>query len=136
MGADIHAHVEVKIDGKWEYLSKITCDRWYNAFAWLSGVRSYSKDDWAFKDCRSLYEIPLSKEGEEEYRRWGSDAHSITVIHEEKLRQRFAEKLATMPNAQERKKDWEDSWLGTWVDICAGLKTYYDDVRVVMWYDN
>ena len=42
MGCDIHAHLEIKIDGKWLYYSPVNINRNYNVFAKTAGVRNYT----------------------------------------------------------------------------------------------
>lgn len=39
MGCDIHLHVEVKIDGKWEHYAAPSVTRWYQLFGAMAGVR-------------------------------------------------------------------------------------------------
>lgn len=40
MGCDIHLHIEVKINGKWEHYSAPYVNRWYDLFGKMAGVRS------------------------------------------------------------------------------------------------
>lgn len=42
MGCDIHLHVEIKIDGKWEHWSAPDVERWYSLFGLMAGVRGES----------------------------------------------------------------------------------------------
>lgn len=44
MGCDIHAHVEVEIDGRWEHYSALDIPRNYRLFTKLAGVRSRGDD--------------------------------------------------------------------------------------------
>jgi len=40
MGCDIHAHTEVKIDGKWHHYGAPNIHRYYRLFAYMAGVRN------------------------------------------------------------------------------------------------
>lgn len=40
MGCDIHAHIEVKLDGKWEHYSCLDMPRDYRLFGKMAGVRN------------------------------------------------------------------------------------------------
>lgn len=42
MGCDIHCHIEVKINGRWEHYSALDIDRDYSLFARMAGVRAYA----------------------------------------------------------------------------------------------
>lgn len=39
MGCDIHAHIELKVNGKWEHYSCPNIQRWYTLFTRICGVR-------------------------------------------------------------------------------------------------
>ena len=39
MGCDIHAHVEIKLNGKWQHYSCPPIQRWYLLFEKICGVR-------------------------------------------------------------------------------------------------
>ena len=39
MGTDIHCHIEIKIEGRWEHYSNPIILRNYEMFGWLAGVR-------------------------------------------------------------------------------------------------
>lgn len=43
MGCDIHPHIEVKINGKWEHYSSPPIQRCYGLFAKICGVRNNSE---------------------------------------------------------------------------------------------
>lgn len=43
MGCDCHAHVEIKINGKWENYSTCRPRRNYALFAKMAGVRNYDE---------------------------------------------------------------------------------------------
>jgi hypothetical protein len=44
MGCDIHLHVEVKINGKWEHYNAPDVERHYRLFAKMAGVRNYGNE--------------------------------------------------------------------------------------------
>jgi len=39
MGCDIHVHIELRYEGKWEHYSAVRVDRWYELFDRMAGVR-------------------------------------------------------------------------------------------------
>ena len=39
MGCDIHVHIELRYEGRWEHYSIANIDRWYELFGKMAGVR-------------------------------------------------------------------------------------------------
>jgi hypothetical protein len=39
MGTDIHLHVELRVNGRWEHYAMPSVDRWYSLFGVMAGVR-------------------------------------------------------------------------------------------------
>jgi hypothetical protein len=54
MGCDIHAHLEIKIEGKWEHYSLLRIERNYRLFTRMAGVRRITDDVDAISGPRGL----------------------------------------------------------------------------------
>lgn len=82
MGCDIHSYVETKsLDGDWinqEHLEDIFGNRNYGVFAFLAGVRNYSRVP-TIAERRGLPE-GLSQTVSDEYEGWSADAHSASWL--------------------------------------------------------
>ena len=145
MGCDIHLHVEVKINGKWEHYSAPTVWRSYTLFEKLAGVRG--DPDEAIAEPRGIPKdaTTLTKY---EYKRWGCDAHTPSWITAKEIYeiQKYAKEhhwpkaLNSMWNSWE----WEDV-LNCFLfgNTFAGFTEYPDereegmsDLRFVFWFDN
>jgi hypothetical protein len=127
MGCDIHAHIEVKIAGKWQHYSDTHIVRNYRLFGHLAGVRFSDLEQVAPvrgipKDATQLTRIAFEE--------WESDAHTPSWV--------------TMP---ELKKAAESSGL-TGYTLGTGyvfgnhpwdkeeMPEVIQDVRMVFWFDN
>jgi hypothetical protein len=150
MGCDIHFHIEVKMNGKWEHYGAPDIGRWYELFSILAGVRGSGKPivyPKGFpKDASVITKI--------DYDLWGRDAHtpswlnSNEILKLEKWLEKRKEESISNPDTNE----WAD------YDLEYGiLKTYFfghsftswkkyddieykpkeiEDVRFVFWFDN
>jgi hypothetical protein len=54
MGCDIHLHVELKINGKWEHWNAPHVKRWYPLFSKMARVRANPGDDDPIAEPRGL----------------------------------------------------------------------------------
>jgi hypothetical protein len=125
MGCDIHAHVELKINDKWEHYSEPLIGRNYRLFSKLAGVRSVPEDDSApiAKDRGIPQDISFITKMDLE--RWGGDAHShswITGKEADDIEEWVREKL---------KEGFSQPPFG----YVFGNGLGRDDVRVVFWFD-
>ena len=82
MGCDIHLHIEVKINGKWEHYAAPSVDRWYELFGKLAGVRD--------KTARPIVEpkgfpSDASVTTAFDYARWQTDAHTPSWLNEKEI---------------------------------------------------
>lgn len=75
MGCDIHAHVEVKINGQWHHYNHPSASRRYALFARMADVRNSSGVE-PISPPRGLPPDASCKTRFDHDERWGSDAHS------------------------------------------------------------
>ena len=73
MGCDIHLHIEVKIDEKWEHYSAPSVSRFYRMFEKMAGVRGSVNN--AISPPKGI-PSDISVITKLDYRRWQDDAHS------------------------------------------------------------
>ena len=140
MGCDIHMHVEVKINDKWEHYDQPRIPRNYKLFERMAGVRGEVEN--AICPPRGLpTDISAMTKFCSDF--WDSDGHShswlnaqeiseLTEWGEENLEGRFG------------KWDMEFSWHSyLFGNSYAGFVEYpeerpkgLEDVRFVFWFDN
>ena len=148
MGCDIHLHIELKIEGKWEHYGCPSIPRSYYLFTKLAGVRASNPEIEPFSEPRGLPDdiTLLTKMAVD---RDGGDAHSKSWIDSNEIDQ-LEEWVRTYLI-----KTWNRS-NSNWLDLeahflhsyCfgnsfAGIKKYpesypssVEDVRFVFWFDN
>lgn len=140
MGCDIHPYVEVKSGDKWFYVGNaIDHNRNYHFFSVLAGVRSQGEEGFfelshddadTFAERNELSEFVAS-----ECIRDGQDGHSHIVCPYIDLQRLFK---AIQETAKESGEDlhWTLDHLGSWLDACKIYSKVFDEVRVVVWFDN
>lgn len=122
MGCDIHPHIEVKINNRWEHLSEPNNDRFYDFFARIAGVRN-SKDIRPIAEGRPLPEDlnPLTRM---DLNNWDGDAHSHTWFNKEEMKiihEEFADYF----------KFYEHKYLDRLDDF-----PLVQDIRMICFFDN
>jgi hypothetical protein len=141
MGCDIHAHVEVKIDGQWKHWSNLNIRRCYELFAKMANVRNYEYDDERVEPIAEPRGLPLDMTDltAMDANRWGCDGHSHSWLSgsEMKVVQKWIGEL--YPKCS-------DFWavfgyVGgnyPWDYECEDCKIHpgWTDSRVVFWFDN
>lgn len=138
MGCDIHAHLEVRLNGKWEHYSVIDIDRSYSLFAIMTGVRNYgeiepiSKPKGLPEDVSQITKIDRMI--------WDEDGHSdswLDVIDMEKLRDRIKKTFGNDSIDLERDVfNMHSSFFGCEITDKSSYPEGVDDVRLVFWFDN
>lgn len=140
MGCDIHLHIEVRLNGKWEHYAAPNIDRDYSLFSRMAGVRGkeipISKPKGLPSDLTTLTKYDAD--------RCGIDGHDHSWLSKKEI---------------VRLKDWIDgqrTQMNDFFDLehtilhCylfgnsfAGIELYpnerpdgVDDVRFVFWFDN
>ena len=163
MGCDLHSHVEVRKDGRWQDVTGSVDwgwdsgpfeDRSYNVYGWLAGVRNYSavgpvEEPRGFPDDASVT-VRQDFEG------WGWDGHTPSWFLVSELL--AVDYDATVNNRRVNRQLAPNYWsgdvtgkpeegeikplrefLGTpFMDQLDTLATLGDpeNVRVVFWFDN
>ncbi len=152
MGCDIHFHIEVEIDDKWEHYASPSVSRWYWLFGVLAGVRNGEvkpivKAKGFPKDASTITRLS--------YEWMGRDAHTPSWLNSKEIL-----KLQSILKKEEQSLSEDERKLLRWdaFDLeCGILNTYffgngftswleYDDmkykpdeitdVRFVFWFDN
>lgn len=130
MGCDIHAHVEVKVSGKWEHYSAPVVDRNYRLFARMAGVRS-NGDEEPVAEPRGIPD-DISLITRMDYEHWGRDAHTPSWL-----------KASEVAECGEYGERWWPIWGYIFQTNFAGWHKYpadrpkgVEDVRLVFWFDN
>ena len=151
MGCDIHAHVEIRCNGKWEHYAVPNIDRWYDLFGIMAGVR---------REVKPIVEprgVPddMSVITRLEWERWGRDAHTASWFNEEEIDalQNWLNEKKKEADAKDEKYAWNQYDLesgvlnGTYMfgNGLTSFKHYHDtdyipkscdSVRLIFWFDN
>lgn len=143
MGCDIHAHVEVKINGEWHHYNHPRIDRWYDLFARMAGVRNHKGTIEPISEPRGVPEDAtfITKFDMDN---WGADAHSHSWLS--------SEEVARLGNWAESKMkelapnvyySFEMHDVGYIFGCGWDYKKYSDstpsvvqDSRLIFWFDN
>lgn len=148
MGCDIHAHLEIRCNGKWEHYSILPIDRWYELFGVMAGVRGTLPAIVPPKGVPDDMSVITKLDWEQ----WDTDAHTPSWFNEEEIdklnawldqRQAMSDKIG-----DGQRYDLEH-------DICHGIYMFgagftsfkhytdmdyipkcCDAVRMVFWFDN
>lgn len=145
MGCDIHLHIEVKINDKWQHYGIPNIWRNYTLFEKLAGVRGDM--DKAIAEPRGIPKNATTLT-RYDYERWDCDAHTPSWISAKEIYeiQKFA-KEQHWPKAQNsvwNSWEWEDV-LGCFLfgNTFAGFTEYpidrppeVKDLRFIFWFDN
>lgn len=125
MGCDIHAFIEMKVNGKWHFVGELIRSRDYDLFSALSGVRG--EHDAFFKP-----NVPLPKDCCSEIRKeLDPSDHSLTVIEDAHASlSQFLDYAKECKLRSDLPKQWER--------IAHKLVQvpFVETTRVVLWYDN
>jgi len=136
MGCDIHLHIELKINGKWEHFASPRIDRDYNLFEKMAGVRGLEQN--AIVSPRGLPN-DISTVTKIDVDRWGSDGHSHSWFGVDEIEELSGWKKVGDP------LDLEYKILRTWLfgNSFSGFKKYraeypkeINDIRFVFWFDS
>ena len=150
MGCNIHLHVEVRYNGKWEHYAKPYVERWYDLFDIMAGVRGDVTPIIAPKGLPS--DISVITQLDYNCRR--GDTHHCSWFNEEEI-----DRLQEWLNKEREKADktidsyhWDNYVLVIGVlsntylfgNSLTAFKHYDDSplpegcdaVRLVFWFDN
>ena len=148
MGCDIHVHIEIRYNGRWEHYACPSIDRNYALFGVMAGVRGEGPEIVEPKGVPDDMSIVTNLSWE----KWGSDAHTASWFNEEEI-----DKLKAWLEKQKEQSDDSRSWLTYDLEYGILNRTYmfgnsltafkhYDDywylpkgcdaVRMIFWFDN
>lgn len=147
MGCDIHAHLEVKINGTWYHATMPRIQRSYSLFSRMANVRNVTKNDPGYiepiSEPRGLpSDITFLTKFHSDY--MDSDGHSHSYLNCKEL----SELIEWYDN---KKKDylngeyfsWEMDKLGFLFGNGWNVQKYpndfpkgVEDTRIVFWFDN
>jgi hypothetical protein len=144
MGCDIHLHIEVKVEGKWEHYGAPNINRNYDLFEKMAGVRG---------EIENAISIPKGAPDDMNiitkcsYKDWGTDAHSCSWFNLEEIVKltKWLDSLSLDDPKAFLPFDLEHTILHTYCEgnSFAGILEYpegkpkwIEDVRFVFWFDN
>jgi hypothetical protein len=139
MGCDIHAHVEIKVSGKWYHYNHPKIDRYYELFARMANVRNNGSIE-PISEPRGLPEdITFTTRYD---RNWdGVDGHSDSWLSAKEVadlgkwveakRKEFAPKVWYSFEHHDVGYIFGNGW-----DDCERRPKGYEDARLVFWFDN
>lgn len=135
MGCDIHMHSEIKVNGKWLHYDQPECDRNYDLFEKMAGVRGDDKEAIALP--RGL-PADITETTRFDSDHWNGDGHSHSWLSASEIAQLRSWWEAQVGSQVEAK--W-DRWL--FGNYYSGFLKYRDDVptgvedvRFIFWFDN
>jgi len=145
MGCDIHMHIEVKVESKWEHYAAPWVRRSYSLFEKLAGVRGEIEN--AIVAPKGLpYDMSIITR--KAFEKWEEDAHSESWLSLEeicKLEEWLDDKNKNDVEYRWKIYDLERDVLNTFCEgySFAGILRYpeekpewIEDVRFVFWFDN
>lgn len=139
MGCDIHAHFEIKLNGKWEHFSQPQLDRNYKLFSVMAGVRDDCvTNDWGLICAPKGLPDDLSIVTKFCADYWGDDGHThswfnakeidkVIKLHEEMCEVSFLVY-----------KQWGYLLGNGWESFGKYSEDYpeeIEDIRLVFWFD-
>lgn len=146
MGCDIHCHVEIRYNGKWEHYAMPSVSRFYGLFGVMAGVRGEGP---AIVEPKGVPD-DMSVVTKLDWEKWGSDAHTPSWFNEEEI-DKLVDWLKTQTLRQGELTTYPDlEWdiLNRTYMFGNSLTAFkhYDDtdyvpdgvdaVRLVFWFDN
>lgn len=137
MGCDIHAHLEIKIAGKWEHYSTLNIRRNYWLFGRMAGVLG---DAEPIAQPRGLpSDISLVTKMEVEC--YGEDGHTHSWLTPTEVGSVQAQHESQAPDGDEMSvwRQWGylfGNSIGGWVKHPKDYPAAIEDVRLVFWFDN
>lgn len=129
VGCDIHLHVEVKVDGKWEHWSAPTTGRWYRLLGLLAGVRGEESPVFEPRGCPT----DASALTKLDYEAEGADAHTPSWLSWEEMETVFRRFNKDLP--QDQRVYMDSEFLHCWRPS-FGPNEEEPEARIVFWFDN
>lgn len=143
MECDIHVHIEIKINNKWEHYSSPDIPRNYALFERMAGVRGdISKAIMPPRGIPADAHIITKAEA----RRWMSDAHSLLWLDSTQFKELMRlVKNDAFVNAHQgsgtpyNSMEWGYISGTTWEYFTIesdSIPAEFEDFRVIFWFDN
>lgn len=148
MGCDIHLHIELMTNGKWEHYATPNIVRWYRLFGAMAGVRDESEPPIISPKGFPSDAAVLTRIIREDY---GIDGHSDSWLDHNEIMQ-LEDRLEEWAKSAGDKEPWnrydlESGILNTYLsgnsftshwryDDMPYLPSGVTDVRFVFWFDN
>ena len=141
MGCDIHLHVEVRINDKWEHYAAPFINRDYMLFAKLANVRNNGSVSPVMLPRGLPTDMSIITKIDAD--RWGLDKHDASGLSTTEI-----EKVENWWNRTFLERDritfgMEEQWGYLFGNSLSGIAKYPDsyppeitDVRIVFWFDN
>lgn len=141
MSCDIHVHVEIKLNGKWEHYNHPSVNRNYLLFAKIAGVRS----DHTVEPVAMGRGLPdnLSVTTKLDSELWGTDGHShswMTANEAEEVTEWYNKKSSVDYNRPPLFgylfENSLDSYLKYPIDFLREVALGFEEARVVFWFND
>lgn len=146
MGTDIHLHIEIKVNGKWEHYNKPKIDRNYELFAKLAGVRivkgiePISLPKGLPEDLSAITKMHADWQSEFQHSHSWLDVNEIREV-EEWWKKYYLKHWHT--HSTEGVSYIESQWGYLFGDAISGFGAFpesypaeIEDVRMVFWFDS
>jgi len=136
MGCDIHAFFEIKLNGKWYLYDQPNLERNYSLFGKMAGVRNGG-----IQPISPPKDLPknLSKVVELEYKNWKRDAHSMSWLNAEEIKEVIEWHKKFTDDYLVEHKQWGYLFGNGWPEFNEYRESYpseIEDIRLVFWFDN
>lgn len=128
MGCDIHTHVEIRVNDRWEHWSLFNTPRHYQLFERMAGVRGLAHN--AIVAPRGLPDDSTTPT-KLHYDYWGEYAHSVSWLGRSELVE-LDKWISENINPYSLHKYFGYLFGNDITDLPSGV----DDVRVVFWFDS
>ena len=142
MGCDIHAFVEIKVDGEWLLYSQPQIERDYHLFAYMAGVRTRLIGVKPIVEPRGFPET-ASKVVRLARDYWAGDGHTHSWLTPEELGKVFAYQKSILPEGFEQEYRLYEQWgylfgISIWYfnKYRDNYPDFIQDVRLIFWFDN
>lgn len=136
MGCDIHAHIELKVNGKWEHYSCPLLKRWYALFARIANVRN----DGSIEPISLPRGLPddLNIVTKLEADSWKGDGHHYTWLNKDELNELIKWAEDRMGNDGWSFQHEQMGYLNgnDFLQYAESHPKEFEDVRFICWFDN
>lgn len=133
MGCDIHAYIEIKVDGAWLHYGPAEINRDYDLFEYMAGVRG-EVQDCPPRGLPSYSSVVTRLLSDHE----GEDGHTHSWLN-------YDEMLTVIEYGKANQGNWRGKPLGIWffgngIDDWRAPEYHFPeevtDIRLVFWFDN